>query len=102
MVKDGELRSDQYLDLVVKFIIEESSDSIFETQFDYLYAAVNTYTPIKLRDELNEKVFWFVFGILTKNGEGLQQNRLVILKEKLVSFGQTEKTALVLLSWLKG
>ena len=50
MIKDGELKSHEYLDLITKFIAEEGSDSIFETQFDYLYNSINTYTPIKLRD----------------------------------------------------
>lgn len=66
MVKDAELKSVDYMNLVVKFIVEESSDSIFETQFDYLYTSINTYTPIAKRNELNDKVFEFILMILTR------------------------------------
>lgn len=59
------------MNLVVKFIVAESSDSIFETQFDYLYTSINTYTPIVYRDELNDKVFEFIFTILTKESSKL-------------------------------
>lgn len=51
--------------LITKFIVQEESDGIFETQFDYLFNSINTYTPIKFRDELNEKVFNFVLNLLT-------------------------------------
>ena len=65
MIKDGELKSHDYLDLISKFIVQEDSDGIFETQFDYLFNAINTYTPIKLRSELNDRVFYFVLNLLT-------------------------------------
>lgn len=68
------------MNLVVKFIVQESSDSIFETQFDYLYNSINTYTSIKYRNLLNDKVFEFIFTILTIDSSKLEENRLVILK----------------------
>ena len=102
MIKDGELKSHDYFDLISKFIVQEESDGIFETQFDYLFNAINTYTPIKLRNELNDKVFNFVLNLLTDALIKLGENRLVVLKEKLVRFAQTNDTTKVVLSWLKG
>lgn len=89
------------MELILKFIMKEKEDGVFETQFDYLNTSVNTYTPLKMRDELNNKVFDFILGILAGDCKGLDENRVVVLKEKLVAFAKTDKATKVLLSWLK-
>lgn len=102
MIKDGEFKSNDYLDLISKFIVQENSDGIFETQFDYLFNSINTYTPIKYRNGLNDKVFDFVLNLLADSTLNLSPNRLVVLKNKLLSFAQSENATQVILSWFRG
>jgi len=58
------MKSHQLVEVVVKRLASEPSDSIFETQFNLLNAAINTYTPIPLRSDLNEAVFEFIYKLI--------------------------------------
>lgn len=74
----------------------EKSDTIFEKQFDFVYTAINNYTPKRLREPLNSRMFQFVLGLIPTVKE---ENRLVILKGKLVAFAHTEEEKKLLLEW---
>lgn len=50
MVKDGKMRADRFVDIVIESLANEESDAIFETQFDFIHASINSYTPIKYRE----------------------------------------------------
>lgn len=50
MVKDGKMRADKFVDIINESLANEVSDAIFETQFDFVHASINTYTPIKFRE----------------------------------------------------
>lgn len=101
MLKDAQITSTQYIEVFTKNITKEESDSIFEKQFDYIHAAINSCTPIKYRCELNEQLFNFTYNLLVQISED-KQNRIVILKNKLVSFARTAKTKHILLDWSNG
>ena len=49
MVKDAKMTSHKFVEVVTTALANEPSDSIFERQFDYVYAAIETYTPSKFR-----------------------------------------------------
>jgi hypothetical protein len=49
MVKDAKMTSHKFVDVVTGALAAETSDSIFERQFDFVHASINSYTPQKLR-----------------------------------------------------
>ncbi len=49
MVKDGKMRADRYVDIIIECLAVEESDAIFETQLEFVHTAINTYSPIKFR-----------------------------------------------------
>lgn len=60
--------------------------------------AINTYTPIKYRDELNTRLFYFILNLIpTVKKE--EENRLVILKSQLCNYTHTEIATRILLAW---
>lgn len=101
MIKDAKMTSHQFVDVVVSSLAEETSDGIFEKQFDFVHAAINTYTPEKFRKELNSKMYQFIFELIPKIPEN-QQNRIVILKGKLLSFAYSEDEIKQMISWQHG
>lgn len=101
MIKDGKMTSNKFVDVITGSLAEETSDSIFERQFDFVHTAINTYTPEKFRSELNSKMFNYIYKLIP-NIPAEQQNRIVILKGKLVSFAYTGEEIRTLLSWKDG
>lgn len=98
MVKDARMTSHKFVEVVTTALAKESSDSIFEKQFDFVNASINTYTPRKFREELNVKMFQFVYDLISQTPPG-QENRITILKSKLVTFAVTDKEKRLLLAW---
>ena len=66
MIKDAKMTSHRFVDVVTNSLAQESSDSIFEKQFDFVHTAINHYTPQKERDQLNSKMFKFIYEIIPK------------------------------------
>lgn len=64
MIKDAKIKTEQFVDVVVNHLAQESSDSIFERQFDFLSASINTYTPIPLREKLHATMFKFIYNLI--------------------------------------
>lgn len=62
MVKDGKMKADRFVDIIIKSLANEVSDAIFENQFDFVNASINTYTPIKFREEQNERMFNYILS----------------------------------------
>ena len=50
MVKDAKMTSHKFVEVVIHSLANESSDSIFEKQFDFVHTAINVYTPRKIRN----------------------------------------------------
>lgn len=98
MVKDARMTSHKFVQVVVTALAKEPSDSIFERQFDFVYAAINNYTPLKFRGELNSQMFQYIFKLITETSKE-SENRLTILKNKLVSFAKTEDEKKIILRW---
>ena len=101
MIKDAKMKADQFVEVVVKRLAQEPSDSIFERQFDFLSASINSYTPIPLRGDLNAAMFKFIYELIPKI-PAAQQNRIVILKSKLPNFAHSNEHKKVLLLWKDG
>jgi len=98
MIKDAKMTTHKYVDIVCKNIVKESSDSIFEKQLDYIFAAIQSYTPSKFRGELYDKMFNFVIDILHTIDEK-EENRIVILKARVCNFAQTPTTKQKVVDW---
>lgn len=88
MIKDAKMKSDDFVDVITKSLAEETSDSIFERQFDFVHTAINNYTPKHRREALNSQMFKYIYGLIPKT-PAEQQNRIVILRGKLLSFAHT-------------
>ncbi len=78
-------------------IDSEPSDAVFEKQFDYVNFSITTFTPRKYREDLSEQVFNHILKMITENKE--RPNRIIVLKQKLVRFAQSDKTKETLLKW---
>lgn len=83
-------------------IEKEENDGLFEKQFDLANAAINTFTPRKGRDALNEKVFELIKKLIGTTDKETAANRIVVLKSKLVSFAVTPKLKKFLIAWRAG
>lgn len=101
MVKDGKMRADRFVDIIIESLADEVSDAIFETQFDFVHASINTYSPIKVREEQNDRMFNYILSLIPKIGED-QKNRLIALRSKLASFAQSQSAKKKLLQWYQG
>lgn len=101
MVKDAKITSKQFIDFVLKNIAAEVSDSIFERQFDLVYGAIHTYTPIPYRQDLSNKVFDVLLKLIQTTPAD-QSNRIVILKSKLPLFATSDENKKSLIHWREG
>lgn len=99
MVKDAKMTSHRFVDVITTALAKESSDSIFERQFDFAHTAINHYTPQSEREALNSRMFKYIYDLIP-NIPQEQQNRIVILKGKLVSFAFTNAEKKQLIDWL--
>lgn len=98
MVKDAKITSTDFINFVAKNISNEKSDSIFERQFDLMNAAISSYTPSPFRENLANQVFNLILDLI-KNTPKEQENRLVILKNKLTNFAFSDENKRLLLKW---
>ena len=101
MVKDAKITSADFIDFVIKNIAKEQSDSIFEKQFDLIHASIHSFTPYQYRQELANKVFALVLDLIA-NTPKQQANRIVILKNKLTNFADSDENKKLLLKWWDG
>ena len=101
MVKDGKMRADRYVDIIIECLAVEESDAIFETQLEFVHTAINTYSPIKFRQAQNDRVFDFILHLIPKIPEN-KKNRLIALRGKFSSFAQSQSTKKQLLDWHLG
>lgn len=101
MVKDGKMKADRFVDIVIECLANEVSDAIYETQFDFIHTAINTYTPIKFREEQSDRMFNYILSWIPKIGEN-QKNRLIALRSKLPSFASSPAAKKILLQWYNG
>lgn len=95
------MKADRFVDIVIECLAKETSDAIFENQFDFVHTSINTYTPIKFREVLNDKMFDYILGLIPKVGED-QKNRLIALRGKLPSFANSQQSKKRLLQWYQG
>lgn len=95
------MRADKFVDIIIESLANEVSDAIFENQFDFVHASINTYSPIKVREEQNDRMFNYILSLIPKIGEN-QKNRLIALKSKLPSFAQSQSAKKKLLQWYQG
>lgn len=66
MVKDAKMTSHKFVQVVTTALANQSSDSIFEKQFDFVHTAINVYSPEKYRSELNSQMFKYIYNLIPK------------------------------------
>lgn len=101
MVKDGKMKASRFVDIVIESLEKETSDAIFENQFDFVHASINTYSPLKFREELSDRMFNYILSLIPKIHEN-QKNRLIALRSKLPSFASSAAAKKTLLEWYHG
>ena len=99
MIRDARMTSHKYVDIAIAALPHEVSDGLLDRVLDEVHAAIDAYTPEKYREELNGKVFKFVYEMMGKS-KG-QANRLTILKTKLVNFATADESKKIVISWMK-
>ena len=95
------MKAVRFVDIVIECLANEVSDAIYETQFDFIHTAINTYTPIKFREEQSDRMFNYILSWIPKIGEN-QKNRLIALRSKLPSFASSPAAKKILLQWYNG
>ncbi len=95
------MKADRFVDIVIECLANEVSDAIYETQFDFIHTAINTYTPIKFREEQSDRMFNYIMSWIPKIGEN-QKNRLIALRSKLPSFASSQSAKKKLIEWYNG
>lgn len=101
MIRDAQITSHQFVSTVTSSLAEEPADNIVEKVLDDIFMAIAVYTPERLRGELNDTMFNFLYGLLTKIPEK-EENRITIVKSKIVNFASSEENILRLIRWMRG
>lgn len=100
MIRDAKMTSNKYVDIVIEALFNERSDGTVEKVIDEVDAAIDAYTPEKYREELNSRMFKFIYEWIGKCKD--ESNRLTILKNKLLNFATSEEHKKVIISWKAG
>ena len=100
-VYTGTSPSSKFIDVFCRHIAGEKSDGNFENQFENAYAAINVYTPRKYRVEMNTRIFYFILNLIPQI-DSKQENRLIVLRQKLCEFASAEVAVKILLAWRQG
>ena len=66
MIKDAKMTSHKFVEVITESLANESSDSIFERQFDFVHTAINHYTPQREREPLNSRMFKYIYELIPK------------------------------------
>jgi len=98
MVRDAKMTSDKHVETIVAALPQEASDSLWDRVLEEAYVTINSYTPRKFRAELNSRIFNFIYDQVVKQKE---DNRVTILKNKLLNFAISQEHKHVVLRWLR-
>eukprot|EP00331_Platyophrya_macrostoma_P021169 CAMPEP_0176469934 /NCGR_PEP_ID=MMETSP0127-20121128/40167_1 /TAXON_ID=938130 /ORGANISM="Platyophrya macrostoma, Strain WH" /LENGTH=863 /DNA_ID=CAMNT_0017864155 /DNA_START=190 /DNA_END=2781 /DNA_ORIENTATION=+ len=101
MVRDGNMSSLDLVELGGKALLTEKGDSLLNSIFGYLTGAIENFTPLKLRKFLNSELFELTKRLLM-NTEASQSNRVVVLRDKMISFASNSGHINFLLDWFDG
>lgn len=66
MVKDGKMKTQRYIDIAIQSLANQTSDGIFEGQFDFINSSIVNYTPIIYREEQSERMFNYILNLIPK------------------------------------
>lgn len=101
MVRDGLLSSEEYADIFISIIPNETSDDIITNQLEYLELAFSRFTPDRFKLALGERIFTFLIKyLLTIPKEN--KNRIIGVRDNLDSFARSDAHIAKLLHWFKG
>ena len=89
MIRDAQITSHQFVITITSSLAGEPADNIVEKVLDDIFIAISVFTPEKLRGELNDTVFNFLYGLLAKMPEK-EENRITIIKSKIINFASSE------------
>lgn len=101
MVRDALLTSIDFIDIVANSIGDEPGDSLLNEIFEYAHSAIRNYTPAKIRGLLNFKMFEITQDLLLRTDLD-RKNRVVTLKENLISFAGDHKHRVQIIDWFNG
>ena len=100
MLRDGLISSLEFVDIVSNALPEEHSYVIANDILSYTSAAILRFTPIKLRSLLSYRVFDLVYRQLLST-DHQDTNKVVSLREYLITFAENERHAELVLEWFK-
>ena len=95
------MQANRFVDIIIESLAREESDGIFETQFDFVYASINTYSPRSFREEQNDRMFKYILNLIPQINEN-ERNRLIALRGKIAQFAQSEWAKKQLIDWHNG
>ncbi|KAL4494534.1 hypothetical protein ABPG72_004436 [Tetrahymena utriculariae] len=101
MVRDGKLSSEEYIDIFINAIPNESSDDIITSQLQYLQGAFSSFTPEQYKLVLGERVFNFLLKYLLSI-QPENKNRIIAVRDKLDGFARSDAHIAKLLAWYNG
>ena len=99
LVRDAKISSLDYLNLVLKYIVDENDTKIFTTALNKVSELINNYIPKKLFSEYSDKFFDLMQLLIIKYKKN-DINLLINLLDYLVSFANSEINILKLKEWL--
>lgn len=98
MARDGKLSSEEYIDIFISAIGKETSDENIKTSFMYIEGALLNFTPKKYQEILSKRLFDFSLEFLLQTDPS-NQNRMLIIRDKVVSFARDIPSIRVLVDW---
>lgn len=101
MLRDGLLSSVDFIDISGNAIFDEAGDSNLNEILRYSSSAISNFTPLKIRPLLSFKMFELVHQLLKKT-DPKNNNRIVLLREKLISFAKDQSHLDLIVDWFVG
>ncbi|EAS02858.2 peptidase M1 family aminopeptidase (macronuclear) [Tetrahymena thermophila SB210] len=98
MVRDGDLSSEEYIELFINHINLEKSDGLISNQLQFLETAFLSFTPGKYSKILGNKIFDFLWSMI-EGSDDSQVNKKLALIGYLPSFAKSEEKVRKLLEW---
>ena len=69
MVSEARIPSTEFVEFFISNIAQEGCEGVFTNQFDAVWNAIGKFTPYQYREELGDRVFFFLTELLVKSGE---------------------------------
>ena len=107
MVRDSKLSGFEYVEMVTKFLLAETSELMLPNLFNNLSSVITHYVPIRFYKEQTSRIFSIVLNMLknqvklfNENSPNASKDLILNLILRLITFSSSEEHYALFVSWL--